>query len=229
MSTPSKHPLDREKLRAFTRKLRRKDLLQLLDRAMDLLPASRLPRLIKGFAKPEAFVLDGAAGDLLDQVNRFRDSSLRGDYYEAFEVNWRNSEELSRGTENWIAGCKSLLERCVKAAKKAPGAEVCKGFEVLFDLLRRMAHGDPEMLFFADEGGSWLLGVDWDEVLPAYFRTLTASADPEAYSTTVLRTVDTVLPQNRDRYLRFARRLARPEQRAALMEKARAHSAGERD
>ena len=34
------------------------------------------------------------------------------------------------------------------------------------------------MIFFADEGGSWMVGVDWRQVLPAWFRVLSATASP---------------------------------------------------
>ncbi|HTU41044.1 MAG TPA: hypothetical protein VMF10_05010 [Candidatus Aquilonibacter sp.] len=34
------------------------------------------------------------------------------------------------------------------------------------------------MIFFADEGGSWMVGVEWRRVLPAWFRVLSATASP---------------------------------------------------
>ena len=49
MATP---PIDRDKLRVFVRQLDNADLLVLLDRAIDLLPKTKLPKLIKGYARP---------------------------------------------------------------------------------------------------------------------------------------------------------------------------------
>ena len=44
--------IDREKLRGFVRKLRKGDHLLLLDRAIDLLPKSRLHMLVQGYVRP---------------------------------------------------------------------------------------------------------------------------------------------------------------------------------
>ena len=38
------------------------------------------------------------------------------------------------------------------------------------------------MVFFADEGGSWQVGVDWKSVLPADFRCLAETAGPEEFA-----------------------------------------------
>jgi hypothetical protein len=45
-------------------------------------------------------------------------------------------------------------------------------FDILFKLLDRFDDADDRMVFFADEGGSWMVGIDWKQVLPAWFRVL---------------------------------------------------------
>jgi hypothetical protein len=77
--------------------------------------------------------------------------------------------EKSRGTETWIAECERLFKRCAAAAKKRPDSEAREAFDILFGLLRRIDEAHDEIVFFADEGGSYEVFVDWKNVLPAYF------------------------------------------------------------
>jgi len=73
-----------------------------------------------------------------------------------------------------------------------------------------------DVIFFADEGGSWQVGVDWEKVLPAWMKVLSATAGPEEYAQRV-----TWVLEHHDRYgskkmLILARRTATREQRRAL-------------
>ena len=179
----AKSAIDRKKLRVHLRGLRKDDLFHLLDRAIDMMPRTRLPELIKGYVKPEALRPDAAAaGGLLEAVTRFCDASLRGEYYEDYMVNSRNFMEKSRGTETWIAECERLFERSRAAAKKRPDREVRDAFEALFGLLRRLDEGEDDVIFFADEGGSYEVYVDWKKVLPAYWPR--SSISPRSYTST---------------------------------------------
>jgi len=114
----AKTEIDRDKLRVHFRKLRKDTLLDLLDRAVDLVPKTRLPALVKGYVEPEALHDDAAQGGLPEAVKRFRDASLRGEYYEDFVVNSKNFMEKSGGTETWIAECERLIDRCWRVGKK---------------------------------------------------------------------------------------------------------------
>lgn len=146
----------------------------------------------------------------------FREASLRGDYYEAFAVNWKNSTEKSGGTETWFAECERLLVRCAAAATKRPDREVRQAFEVLFGLLRNIDRGDDDIVFFADEGGSWEAGVDRREVLPRCFHCLAATAQPDEYVRAVTSVVEGFVAYDRDRYLGAARSAANPAQKEAV-------------
>ncbi len=81
---------------------------------------------------------------------------------------------------------------------------------------RRIPAGDPRpgdrppgenpaetthIVFFADEAGSWQVGVDWREVLPAWFKCLRQTAEPEEYA----RSVVGIVRYDRERYLQKAR------------------------
>lgn len=76
--------------------------------------------------------------------------------------------------------------------------------EGLFDLVRLMDRNEDEILFFADEGGSWLLGIDWHRVLRFYFRALARCTDADDYEGKVARVFD-LAPFDRAHLLALAR------------------------
>jgi hypothetical protein len=112
------------------------------------------------------------AAPLLDEVRKFQEASLRGEYYDSFDVNSKNCMQKSEGTENFIADFDKLMGLCVRAAAKSPRTQTREAFGLLFDILRRIDDSPDDVVFFADEAGSWQVGVDWRSVLPAYFRCL---------------------------------------------------------
>ncbi len=176
-----------------------------------------MPALIDGYVKPAELRADGSSqGRLLEAVKTFQEASLRGDHYEDFNVNSKNFMEMSRGTETWIAECNRLLDRCVAAVKKGRHAETREAFDILFGLLRHIDEGRDDVIFFADEGGSWQVGVTWEEVLPAYFASLAATAEPDDYAEAVTGMVNDFVRHDRDKYLRKARGIASAAQRRAL-------------
>ena len=209
--------IDRDKLRVHLRRLRKDQLLSLLDQAIELVPRTRLPGLIEGSISLSELGPDApTARRLLQAVEAFGDASLRGEYYEDFDVNSKNFMEQSRGTQTWIAECNRLFGRCVKASLERPNAEVCQAFEVLFGLLRHIDDAPDDVVFFADEAGSWQVGVNWEEVLPPYFASLAATAEADTYASAVASVVDDFVGHDHSRYLRAARAAANPDQKKAL-------------
>jgi hypothetical protein len=89
-------------------------------------------------------------------------------------------------------------------------------FEVLFSLLRYIDEGNDDVLFFADEGGSWSVGVEWARALPAYFRCLAQSASAEDFALCVTRVVADFVEHDRARYMAQGSHVATAEQRASL-------------
>lgn len=211
---PTEGAVDRDRLRAAMRLLRRASLLEIVDRAIDLVPASQLGKLAKGLSsrqrvQPEA--------DLVDAVKRFRDASHRGEYYDDFQVNSKNYMEKSRGTEAWIAECERLFERCAKAGARLPAVKVREALTALMELLKHVDGGHDDVVFWADEGGSWEVGVDWARVLRVWFRCLAATAGPEEYAREVVGAVDRFAGYDRERHLKRALAVGAPEQRTALL------------
>lgn len=208
--------IDRDKLRAAIRKLGDEHVCYMLDDAIDLLPQSKLVKLVGQYLDVAKLHPDAKAkGTLLSEVQAFERASLKGEYYESFNVSSTNFLETSTGTRAWIAECRRLLGRCVDAKKVLP-AEVRDALERIFGLLRHIDEGHDDVVFFADEGGSWQVGVEWAKVFPCWFACLATTAAPEEYARHVLAAVDEFEKFHRRKHLATARRIATPEQRKAL-------------
>jgi hypothetical protein len=213
--------IDRDKLRAAIRKLGDEYVFYMLDDAIDLLPPAKLYKVAKKYIdlkrlRPDAQTTTKPS--LLTDVKLFEKASLAGEYYQSFDVNWRNSTEQSTGTSAWIAQFLRLIDRCVANASKGNPPEVREAMDILFGLLSYIDECRDDIIFFADEGGSWQVGVDWARVLPAWFKVLSATAGPEEFASQITTVLSRHYSYGRDKMLAIARRTASPLQRKALAE-----------
>jgi len=211
--------IDRAKLRAEVRKLGNERIFFMLDDAIELLPPAKLCELAKKYVDLKRVGLDvevEAKPGLVAEVKRFEQASLAGEYYESFNVNSQNYTQLSTGTSAWIAQYRRLLDRCVMSAKAGSPAEVREAMDILFALLSHIDECHDDVIFFADEGGSWQIGVDWAKVLPAWFKVLSATATPEEYAGRTTTMLSSHCHHDRDKLLAIARRTATTLQRKAL-------------
>ncbi|MCC7542853.1 MAG: hypothetical protein IT379_41945 [Deltaproteobacteria bacterium] len=210
--------VDQDKVRAATQGLSHRALRDLVERAIDLLPQAKLGSFIRGYASPADLRPDSArSGQLVANVRRFHAAALRGDFYESFNVNSKNWQEKSPGTRTFIAECNRLLDRCAKAAEKGQHAEAGESFELVFDLVRRIdGEGGDEIVFFADEHGSWQLGIPWERVLPAWFGCLATTASPDEYAQSVRAAIHDFAEYHSRTLITAARKVASPAQRSAL-------------
>ena len=177
--------IDRDKLRAAVRNLGYEYVFYMLDDAIDLLPPTDLHRIAKKYLDLKRLRPDGENAterSLLADVKAFEKASLARDYYESFNVNSKSYIEQSTGTSAWIAKCRRLLDRCVVEEKKGDTAEIRQAFDIIFGLLDHIDECLDDVIFFADEAGSWRVGVDGDKVLPPWFRVLAATAAPAEYA-----------------------------------------------
>jgi hypothetical protein len=213
--------IDRDKLRAAVRKLGNECVFYILDDAIKLLPPAKLHKLAKNYLDLERLRPDAdqaARPSLLTDVKRFEKASLAGKYYESFFVNSKNYTQRSAATSAWIAEYRRVLDRCVIDAKKGKPAAVREAMDILFSLLDHVDEGHDDVIFFADEGGSWQVAVDWERVLPAWFEVLSATAEPEEYAKRIMALLSHHYSYGRDKMLAVARRTATPDQRKALAE-----------
>jgi len=212
-------PLDREKLRAAIRNMGGDYIFFMLDDAITLLPEAKLRNLVENYLNTAAFCADGTRKqNLLADAIAFQKASLSGSYYNGRAGRGKNRDEDPIETLSWIADCRRLLDRCAKQTAKRNAAEVCQAFEIVFGLLDHIDEGHDDVVSFADESGSCQMGFDWEKVLPAWFRALSATVEPAEYT----HRIDAVLNRHcafkRNRMLAVARNAATPAQRQALPE-----------
>ena len=211
--------IDREKLRAEVRKLGNEYVFYMLEDAIDLLPPAKLHKIAKKYLDLKRLCPDAQKAmrpSLLTDIKRFEKASLAGEYYESFGVNSKNCTQQSAGTSAWIAEFRRLLDRCVVDAKKGQPAEVCEAMAILFGLLDHIDKCLDDIVFFADEGGSWQVGVDWPKVLPVWFNTLSATVEPAEYAEQITSLLSRHYSYGQDKMLAIAHRTATADQRKAL-------------
>jgi len=209
--------LDRATIRAALRRLSNETIYYILGEALEMLPLSKAEKLIKGYIDTRQFRRDDRKPkNLLEEIREFQQASLRGDYYESFDVNWKNCTEKSIGTCAWIFEFNHLLNRCIAAVKKENRREIREAIEICFGLLRHIDECRDDVIFFADEAGSWQVGIDWNKVLLAYFICLSATTKSDEYASRVVAIVEEFEHHARDRHLIAAKRISSPPQRRAL-------------
>lgn len=209
--------IDRAKLRTSIRRLTNEYIYYLLDEALDMLPEKKLAKLIGRYLDLRTLRPDSAKkASLLADIKAFEKASLRGDYYESFAVNSKNYTEVSKGTRSWIAECRRLLDRCVAEAGKNATDETLKAIETIVGLLRHIDKCLDDVIFFADEGGSWQVGVDWNKLFPVWFKCLSSILEPAVYISRVTAIIGEFRAYDRDKHLAIARRVATPAQKRAF-------------
>jgi hypothetical protein len=209
--------IDRSKLRAVVCRLKREWACTVLAEATDLLTDEQVVALVRPYVdlsklRPDVRPEKG----LLADAKAFDAASRARKYYESFNVNSSNYMESSGGTVAWCAECRRLLDRCAAAEGSLDPSEVRQAFETVFDLLDHIDEGNDDVIFFADEGGSWQVGVDWKEILPAWFKVLAATAGPVEFAERVVLLVGSHCNYDRDKMLSAARKPATPDQRKEL-------------
>jgi hypothetical protein len=216
--------IDRDKLRAKLRRLGDEYVFCMLDDALDVLSDAQLAQFIGQYVKLEEIAPDDSSGtgkrSLRDAVSAFDAACRRGEYYVSFAVNSKNCMDTSSGTRSFIADCQRLFVRSLVESGEGDPTEVRFAFDTLTGLLRHIDEGHDDIVFFADEGGSWMVHVDWKKVFPAWFGCVAKTAEPEEFADLVVDAVDQFEEFAQETHLAAARKVANPEQRSALTARA---------
>lgn len=214
----TRHRIDFNSVHAELLAMDRGSLLIIAQRAVELLPATQLSALLADFvqlAAPPA-EMGNAPVTLLDEVRAFYDAAMTGKYYETIEINNRGRQEQSEGTDAFISEFDRHLRRSIRAAEQEMHSEARSSFELLFGLLQHIDEGNDGMLFFADDGSSLDVGVNWRTALPAYFNCLAKVSSPEEFARTVGEAIESFVDYDRPWFTDVARNVANDSQRAAL-------------
>jgi hypothetical protein len=207
---------DRPLVRMTLRRMRRRELLLVAYRAIELLPEGCLPDLLADLTKlPRLDTAVPRYPPLLEDVQIFVTASLGGKYYESLDVNWKNCSQWSAGTDGFSVEFDRLITRCLALADQDPGP-VLEAFDRLFDLLREIDADPDRIVFFADEAGSWQIPVDWRAVLPVYFTCLGSDLPPQNFAQAVDRAIQDFCHHDRPHLILAANRVATDAQRVEL-------------
>jgi hypothetical protein len=214
----TEHLIDFAAVRTELRALSRGSLLIIAERAIELMPATQLNTLLSDFVRLTTRPAEAgnATVSLLDEVREFYDAAVAGKYYETVEINNRGRQEKSEGTDAFIAEFHRLLHKCILAADQEVPSGLRESFEFLFGLLSHIDEGNDDVLFFADDGSSLDVGVNWRAALPAYFRCLAETSSPEEFARTVGEAIANFVDYDQPWYLDVARNVANDAQRIAL-------------
>ena len=213
----TRRAIDLKSVRRELRALPRGTLLMIAERAAELLSNAKLKALMADFfAINEIETASLVPPSLLDEVRTFHAASLGGQFYEELPIHFNNTTDQSTGSDAFIAEFDRLIRHCIRATKTAPPMAVRESFELLFDVLRCIDKGNDDIIFFADEGGSGEVGVDWRTVFPVYFRCLAKTASAHVFAQVVDQVIRDFADYQRPYYLQLARRVANPTQKAAL-------------
>ena len=85
-------------------------------------------------------------------------------------------------------------------------SQECQDFEIFFALLSRLDDATAEDILFAEECGSWMVGIEWTRVLPAWFRVLAVTTEPTEHARRVEAINQPPFPRPRSRNGRGWRR-----------------------
>jgi hypothetical protein len=209
--------IDRDKLRIAMRRLGHEYIFDMLDAAIDVIPSVQLEKLAARYLDVDRLRPDPSTKQtLLEDVRKFDAVSRAGHYYQGFAVDSRNCMEQSIGTMSFISDCRRMFDRCIQSAATGDPIEVCNAFGVLLELLRYIDESNDDVVFFADEGGSWQVGVAWREVLPALFPCTARTVDAEEYAEIVVSIVNQFARHDAKLHFATALDVGTPAQREAL-------------
>ena len=209
--------IDLDKLRVALRRLGDEYVFYILDALIDVVPPAELEKVVSGYIDVSQLRPDPRGKQsLLAEVRAFEAASRAGRYYESFNVNSRNCMDLSIGTRSFIADCHRLLDRCVADAPKGDAGEIRDAIELILGVLRYIDECHDDVIFFADEGGAWQVGVDWGKVLPALFICWSRTTEPAEYARRVVEVVEEFDEHDRVKQLAAAAQVGTAAQKKAL-------------
>jgi hypothetical protein len=165
--------IDSDKLRHLLERSTVANLTVMFARAIGCLPAEAYERVFTDYAFPDDLAADQERSPgLLEAVHSFVECAQRGDYYDPVFFSGQHYDEWPRATHNFSARIDLLLGRCKAESANGDPFEVCRAYELLFELVRDIDARPDDVVFFPDEANSWQLGIRWASELPSYFACL---------------------------------------------------------
>lgn len=164
--------------------LERERLLILAARSLDHLAVDDLEVLLADHERGTP-TLVGPHQDvsLVEAVEHFCEAARTGAYFQELWAKGRHGSFLpSPKTEEFGAKLALVFDLCVARAEEGDPMEVCAAYEMILGLLDEIDRFDrDDIVFWADEPGTWQLGIDWGRVLPPYLECLAKVVPPKEF------------------------------------------------
>lgn len=191
--------MNRKAIRDMLSKVGESYRLELLYRAIDRLPEEQMVDVFGELMRYcDQDELAGPTPDVFEEVETFVGESKKGAFYDDIDINSQNFTDKSDGTNRWIAECCRLLGLLVESTEVEPTQHTAEAFDSIFGLLRQINRGDDTIVFFADEGGAWQVGVEWESVVPVWSQCLATFEAPETCATKTLELIDEFASYHRE-------------------------------
>ncbi len=207
--------MNKDKLFSYLKRQKLNVLIKLLD---DCYHCMKTQNIRDVFGHIEDQFINKSAGNgkaILKKIQKFKEDSLQGVYYAPFNINSKNFMNIPEETDMWFENLGDFLTESSQLSTQDDHLNAVKCFGILFELIDKM---DDEMVF-ADELGIWMLPIQLEPCIRAYFKSAATILNEEEYAKAVLP----VLRQ--DSYSSFcnkayekAKRAANKQQKAALEE-----------
>lgn len=189
-------------------------LLRLLEAAFDTMTTNQRNEVF-GRLKIEVKTSQINEKEILKEVKKFYDDSLKGLYYAPFMINSQNYMNIPEETEAWFEKLADLLGDATRVSEKGDHKLAVDCFKILHELIDRMNRGDE--IVFADEYGTWMIPADEKVFIRAYLRSLSAVSTPEEFAQAAIPHLERDSSESlSNRVYQTAVEVAGKEQRKAL-------------
>lgn len=177
--------MNKTKLFDYLKKRKSSELIKLLDDCYSCMKTRDISAVF-GHIESKLPVNKSPNGGnkLLKSVNKFRDASLNGEYYAPFDINSKNYMDVPEETDMWFEQLGDLLTDSTHLSNHGDHINAVKCFEILYMLMEKIDRG--EEIVFADELGMWMLPINEEPCINAYFKSAAAVYDPDKYVKAVL-------------------------------------------
>jgi hypothetical protein len=213
----SRGAVDLDKLRVALRRMSRGNLLMVAERAIEIVPRAKLGALVGDMVRLDQLA-EGKRGaaPLLDEVRKFHEASLRGEYYDSFGVNSKNFMDKSEGHRGVYRRVRTAGRQVRLRRREGAAASGARGFRVVLRAASPHRRGSRQRRLLRRRAGLVAGRRGLAAALPAYFRCLADGSSSEEFAREVDRAISDFADYERPRHLAAARRVGNAEQKAAL-------------
>lgn len=155
----NKLEINKKKLFAAINKLKKSELISLLEDSFDNMEGGT-QRNVFGELFKEHTKRERTPEKLLEEIEKFYNKSKEGYYYAPFNVNSKNFSDIPEETDEWFDEISDYLDFVSELVKEEQYKIGLKCFTLLFELIDKMEKG--EEIVFADELGDWMISAKED-------------------------------------------------------------------